>query len=368
IPGPAALPVVGNLFEVLGASQETSIEFAEDYHAKYGGMFALDVLGTRQIFASEHALVAEMCSSPLWSKKVHDAIDQVRDFGGDGLFTAYNEEPNWGKAHRLLMPAFGTMAMKDYFGQMLDIAEQMMVRWERFGPDVEIDVAEDMTRLTLDTIALCAFDVRFNSFYSENHHPFVGAMVGALTEAGLRSERLPGVQPFMVGTNRRYREDIATMRQITQDIVTARAGRPVDQRPDDLLERMLSAADPLTGEKLSEENVQYQLATFLIAGHETTSGLLSFATHKLLTHPDVLAKAREVVDEVLGDRTPEFADLAKLGYIGQVLRETLRLHPTAPAFALSPSEDTTLGGYDIAAGESVMVMLPTLHTDPAVWP
>jgi cytochrome P450/NADPH-cytochrome P450 reductase len=71
---------------------------------------------------------------------------------------------------------------------------------------VEIDVAEDMTRLTLDTIALCAFDVRFNSFYSENHHPFVGAMVGALTEAGLRSERLPGVQPFMVGTNRRYRE------------------------------------------------------------------------------------------------------------------------------------------------------------------
>ena len=44
IPGPAALPVVGNLFEVLGASQETSIEFAEDYHAKYGGMFALDVL------------------------------------------------------------------------------------------------------------------------------------------------------------------------------------------------------------------------------------------------------------------------------------------------------------------------------------
>lgn len=97
IPGPAALPVVGNLFEVLGASQETSIEFAEDYHAKYGGMFALDVLGTRQIFASEHALVAEMCSSPLWSKKVHDAIDQVRDFGGDGLFTAYNEEPNWGR-------------------------------------------------------------------------------------------------------------------------------------------------------------------------------------------------------------------------------------------------------------------------------
>ncbi|MGO2537180.1 MAG: bifunctional cytochrome P450/NADPH--P450 reductase, partial [Brachybacterium tyrofermentans] len=136
---------------------------------------------------------------------------------------------------------------------------------------------------------------------------------------------------------------------------------------DDLLERMLSAEDPLTGEKLSEQNVQYQLATFLIAGHETTSGLLSFATHKLLTHPEVLQRAREVVDEVLGDRTPEFADLARLGYIGQILRETLRLHPTAPAFALSPSETTSLGGYQIEAGESVMVLLPVLHTDPQVW-
>lgn len=368
IPGPTSLPVVGNLFSVLGATQETSVEFAEDYHAEYGGIFALDVLGRRQVFASRHALVAEMCASPLWSKSVHDALEQLRDFGGDGLFTAYSEEPNWGKAHRLLMPAFGTVAMKDYFPQMLDIAEQMMVRWERFGPAHTIDVAEDMTRLTLDTIALCAFDVRFNSFYSDTPHPFIGAMTRSLVEAGVRTERLPGIQPFLVRTNRQYRADVATMRQITEDIVASRASTPADERPDDLLQRMLSATDPLTGEKLSAENIQYQLATFLIAGHETTSGLLSFATHKLLTHPDVLARACEVVDEVLGDRAPWFDDLARLGYLGQVLRETLRLHPTAPAFALSPSESTTLGGYEIRPEDSVLVMLPVLHKDPAVWP
>ncbi|MCA1192868.1 bifunctional cytochrome P450/NADPH--P450 reductase [Saccharopolyspora sp. 6V] len=368
IPGPKSLPVVGNLFDVLGGTQETTIEFAEDYHARFGGIFVLNVLGQRQIFASHHELVAQMCSNPLWSKSVHDALKKVRDFGGDGLFTAYNEEPNWGKAHRLLMPAFGTMAMRDYFPQMLDIAEQMMTRWERFGPDHAIDVAEDMTRLTLDTIALCAFDVRFNSFYSEKPHPFVDAMVRALVEAGERTERLPGVQPFLVGTNRQYRDDLSTMRQITERIVALRTRTPSEERPDDLLERMLSAADPLTGEKLSEENIQYQLATFLVAGHETTSGLLSFATHELLAHPDVLAKARDVVDQVLGDRTPRFDDLARLGYIGQVLRETLRLHPTAPAFALTPSEPTTLGGYEIGPDDSVMVMLPVLHRDPAVWP
>ncbi|GAA2857756.1 hypothetical protein GCM10010517_16170 [Streptosporangium fragile] len=69
--------------------------------------------------------------------------------------------------------------MKDYFPAMLDIAKQMFTRWERFGPDARIDVPDDMTRLTLDTIALCAFDVRLNSFYSEELPPFVGAMVKA---------------------------------------------------------------------------------------------------------------------------------------------------------------------------------------------
>lgn len=58
-----------------------------------------------------------------------------------------------------------------------------------------------------------------------------------------------------------------------------------------------------------------------------------------------MQRARQSFDELLGDRTPTFDDLAGLGYIGQVLRETLRMHPTAPAFGLTPSEATTLGGY-----------------------
>ncbi|MEU2234077.1 bifunctional cytochrome P450/NADPH--P450 reductase [Streptomyces vietnamensis] len=367
IPGPKPLPLLGNLPDMLTTTAETSIDFAEEYHGTYGDIFALTIAGQRMIFASSQALVAEMCSNPVWSKSIHAALEEVRAFAGDGLFTAYNEEPNWAIAHRLLMPAFGSLSMKDYFPAMLDIAEQMLTRWERFGPDARIDVPDDMTRLTLDTIALCAFDVRFNSFYSEELHPFVGAMVRSLVEAGNRSERLAFLQPLMLKTNRQYRDDIAAMRRITEEIVAARTVQPADSRPNDLLERMLTAVDPVTGTRLTKENVQFQLATFLIAGHETTSGLLSFVTHQLLANPDVLRRARESVDEVLGDRTPRFDDLANLGYLGQILRETLRLHPTAPAFSLAPSEDTTLGGYAVNRGEDVLVMLSTLHRDPAVW-
>ena len=69
--------------------------------------------------------------------------------------------------------------MRGYFDFMLDIAEQMLTKWERLGPEADLDVTDNMTRLTLDTIALCGFGYRFNSFYQREMHPFVEAMVRA---------------------------------------------------------------------------------------------------------------------------------------------------------------------------------------------
>ena len=63
---------------------------------------------------------------------------------------------------------------------------------------------------------------------------------------------------------------------------------------------MLDAKDPLTGEGLDDENIRNQLVTFLIAGHETTSGLLSFATYLLLENPHVLETARERKVDIIG--------------------------------------------------------------------
>ena len=68
--------------------------------------------------------------------------------------------------------------MRGYHPRMLDIAVQLMQKWERLNPDDTVDVPADMTRLTLDTIALCGFNYRFNSLYRESPHPFVVAMLG----------------------------------------------------------------------------------------------------------------------------------------------------------------------------------------------
>ncbi len=160
------------------------------------------------------------------------------------------------------------------------------------------------------------------------------------------------------------------MNNLVDEIIRERRQQSGDG-PGDLLDFMLSGRDPKTGERLSDENIRYQINTFLIAGHETTSGLLSFTMYYLLKNRDVLKRAYAEVDAVLGrniDTPPTLSQIGRLPYVRAILSEALRLWPTAPAFGLAPYEDEVLGGkYAIPKGTFTTVLIPSLHRDTAVW-
>ncbi len=365
VPQPPLRPILGNAGELDSAAPiQSMMRLAKTY----GPIYKLTIFGRDMYVVSSQELVDELSDETRFQKRIHGPLKEIRAFAGDGLFTAYNSEPNWAKAHRLLMPAFGPLGVRSMFDRMVDVANQMFVKWERFGSSAVIDVADNMTRLTLDTIALCAFDYRFNSFYQNEMHPFVAAMVDALDEAGQRGRRPNVLSNLMVSKKRKYEADQVVLSRVAEQLIAERRQDPKGQGKHDLLNVMLNGVDTVTGEKLSDENIRFQLVTFLIAGHETTSGLLSFATYLLLKNPAVLVKAQQIVDEVLGDDMPRVEHLAKLRYIEQVLMETLRLWPTAPAFAVKPGANTLLAGrYPLTPQDTLLVLQPMLHRDPAVW-
>lgn len=365
VPQPPLRPIVGNIGEL---ESDAPIQSMMRLARTYGPIYKLTILGKDMYVVSSQELVDELSDETRFGKRIHGPLKEIRAFAGDGLFTAYNSEPNWAKAHRLLMPAFGPLGVRSMFDRMVDIANQMFVKWERFGPSAVIDVADNMTRLTLDTIALCAFDYRFNSFYQNEMHPFVAAMVDALDEAGQRGRRPELLSNLMVSRKRKYEADQAALARVAEQLIRERRQDPKGMEKHDLLNVMLNGVDTVTGEKLSDENIRYQMVTFLIAGHETTSGLLSFATYLLLKNPQVLLKAQKIVDEVLGDEMPRVEHLAQLRYIEQVLMEALRVWPTAPAFAVKPVADTVLAGkYPLTSRDTLLILEPMLHRDPAVW-
>lgn len=364
IPQPKTKGILGNLPDI---DPDQPVQSLVRLAYKYGPIFRIDLPGGHQYFISGHELVQDACDQSRFDKNVWSPLQRVRSFTGDGLFTSWTYEPNWKKAHNILLPSFSQRAMQGYHHMMVDIALQLVQKWARLNPDESINVPEDMTRLTLDTIGLCGFNYRFNSFYRDQPHPFIRSMVRALDEAMSQGHRLDIQNKLMLITRHQFKHDIDHMFSTVDKIITERRGGQTEGQ-DDLLSHMLNGKDPETGQSLDNENIRYQIITFLIAGHETTSGLLSFAFYFLLKNPDKLKKAQDEVDRILTDSIPSYKQVRDLKYIRMILNESLRLWPTAPAFSLYAKEDTLLANkYAIKKDEAVTVLIPKLHRDTEVW-
>ena len=185
-----------------------------------------------------------------------------------------------------------------------------------------------MTRLTLDTIALCGFGYRFNSFYRDTQHPFVEAMMRALHETQARQRLLPIAIKARRGAQRQL---MADSKYMDDTVGTILAERKASGDPGtDLLGHMLVGTDK-QGNSLPDHNIVAQCGTFLVAGHETTSGLLSFAVSYLLKHPEVVARAQEEVDRVLGTDPSVPPTVAQVQQLG--------LHPADPRRDAAPVAD-----------------------------
>ena len=368
IPHPPTKPVVGNM---LSLDSTAPVQNLARLAKELGPIFWLDMMGAPLVIVSGHDLVHELSDEKRFDKAVRGPLRRVRAIAGDGLFTADTSEPNWSKAHNILLQPFGNRAMQSYHPSMVDIAEQLVKKWERLNADEEIDVVHDMTALTLDTIGLCGFDYRFNSFYRRDYHPFVESLVRSL-ETIMMIRGLPLENLWMQKRRRDLAGDVAFMNKMVDEIVAERR-RNSDGASDkkDMLGAMMSGVDRSTGEQLDDVNNRYQINTFLIAGHETTSGLLSCTLYALLKHPEVLRKAYEEVDRVLGPDMavkPTYQQVTQLTYITQILKESLRLWPPAPAYGISPLQDETIGGqYRLKKNTFVTVLVLALHRDPSVW-
>lgn len=369
IPSPSGLPFIGNAWDVDPSEQVASLSHLADI---YGPIYKLRIGGRDIVIISNHELYDELCDEKRFTKAVTVPLTEVRHALHDGLFTASYGAENWGIAHRILVPAFGPFAMHDMFDEMLEIASQLVLKWARFGSRTAINVTDDFTRLTLDSIALCAMEARFNSFYREEMHPFPQAMTRFLSEAGKRALRPAIVNSMMWSASKRFEEDIALMQRTAMDIVNEKRAHPSNKKT--LLSAMLDGKDPKTGKKMSEASIADNMVTFLIAGHETTSGLLSYVFYYLCTRPEVQRKAQKEVDEVVGCQPVQAAHMSKLPYIVAIMRETLRLNPPAaqPAVEAKPDNPDEMivlqgGKYVLPKNAAFRLLTRKIQIDPSVY-
>ncbi|KAL4746133.1 hypothetical protein BDW72DRAFT_207610 [Aspergillus terricola var. indicus] len=338
---------------------------------RYAPIFQLDLhMQYPRVFVGSRELVNEMADDTRFIKFTHRLHKEMRVVFGDGLFSAEATDKAWGKAHRLLRPAFGQFAFYHCPTTRVaqDICSQLVQRWDRFGPSHEIELIEDMSRLTFDTIGLCSFGYRFNEFYTDGPHAFQRQLKESIVESGRRANRPDIINWLWFGADEAHRqENIKSMKALCRQIIDERLANP---RPEanDILNVMLTGVDKETGEKMEIENVICQILTLLGGGYETTSSTLCFIYYFLCGNPEKMRKAREEVNRIVGDRVLSYEMLRELKYLDAVMKEALRLQHPVSLLTRFAVQDTVLGGkYLIKKGQMVSGIWRHFHRDPEVW-
>lgn len=361
------LPIAG---DVVGIDPSKPVQKEMAIADQLGGIYERKIFGQRLVVVSDPELVSQVNDEENWAKFLALPHRKLRALGEDGLFTAFNSEPNWHRAHAVLGPAFSKSSMRGYHDSMQESVSELLKAWDRQAGSTPIDAYAECSKLAFDVIGRCAVSHDFGSF--RQPVPFADAVTRALRFVNRSSNDIPVVRTVLGrGALRQHQNDIVFIRSTVDALIQRRISKGSSgQSPPDLLQHMLDSPDPSTGEYLTPENIRNQIVTFLVAGNETTASTTAFALHFLSRRPDIFQQLRTEIDQIAPDETDiGFQDVPKLRRTRHVIDETLRLWPAAPGYFRKARERgaTTLGGYHVPEGW-VFVLLPQLHRSAAWGP
>ncbi|MGW1378487.1 cytochrome P450 [Streptomyces sp. NPDC002446] len=364
IPGPAGLPVLGSLLDLRSDSLRT---FA-NARREHGGVVRLQAgpPGLRSVFHAvfEPEGVQQILASQAANfRKDHPLYEEVRQSFGNGLLTS--QDADYLRQRRLVQPLFTKRRVDGYASAVTTEAEALVDRW-RSARTETVDLVPEMNRLALRTVSRILFGLDAEEAVEAIHRcaPVINAYV---VQRGYLPVKIPRGWP--TPGNLRARAATDELNALCDRIVADRravSGADDDGQGDDLLSLLVAAGNDEDG-SLDATEVREQVLIFLLAGHETTATSLAFTLHLLARHPEEQTKVREEIDRVLADRVPTAADLDRLPYLTQALKESMRLYPAAPVISRRAVTATELCGFRIPAGADVVVASWVTHRDPALW-
>ncbi len=272
---------------------------------------------------------------------------------GQGLFVLDGDEHR--RKRRLVQPAFHQQRIEAYAAVMVAFTQRLIERW---NPGTDYDIAQEMMVLTSSIVAKTLFDADVSKDAET-----VGQAMAILQDAAIRQFHPVWRVLSMLPTRQHRREERAmqSLDSIIFRIIDERRASGVDK--GDLLSMLLLAEDE-EGGKNSVQQVHDEVISLFLAGHETTANLLTWVWYLLALHPEVENRLHQELAEVLGERPPEVRDVARLVYTGMIIKETLRLYPSAWIITREAIADVEIGGFTLRAG-SVVVMSPYItHRHP----
>lgn len=280
---------------------------------------------------------------------------------GDSVFLTNGAV--WERQRRIIDPAFEGGRLREVFPAIWAASEAAVERMHNVGGG-PIDIEPETSHAAADVIFRTLFSIPIgDEIASEVFHEFRDHQ---RTQPLLNlAAFLPKFKWLPRGFKAETKDTAARIRRLIETLTARRMKAITDgTAPDDLATKIMTTADPETGETFTTEEMADQVAIFFLAGHETSASALAWTLYLLATHPewqDRLAQEGQAM------RAPNFADLSKLKLTRDVFREGLRLYPPVPMMVRETTQPEVFRNRDIKTGSQVVVSPWHLHRQERLW-
>ncbi|MEP3333089.1 cytochrome P450 [Sedimentitalea sp.] len=285
----------------------------------------------------------------------------LRPLLGNSVFLSNHE--TWKRQRRIIDPAFEGGRLRDTFPAMQAAAEAAAARLRQSGQE-PVDIEPLASHMAADVI--------FRTLFSIPIEHETAAQVYRLFRDYQRSQPILNLAAFVPMPrwmprffSRRTRQTAKEIRALITDLTSARMAQiEAGTAPDDLATKIMTAADPETGDRFSTEEMVDQVAIFFLAGHETSASALAWALYLLAVSPDwqerVAAEAQD-----WGEGT--FSQMSQLRLSRDVFREALRLYPPVPMMVREAQCTEQFRNREVPKGAQIVMSPWHLHRHERLW-
>lgn len=344
------------LYELLFGLQDQTVEIQ------------LPLPSTNQVFVTVNPKVAAELFDDDRFEKVPSK--PFRRIGGDGLLTAWTTEPFWSIAHRILAPQFAGAFLQHYQRSIQKIANTLSdrIRYRELQSS-SISTIDLVSRSTFDFACEIILGQHSGSLFSDLPDPLQTLSERLIVDLMAEVSQPSFLSFLSVRRSRRIRTSIRRMENIFSYIIRERQMKGRDTQRVDLLERMIHFPDPVTSERLSDDNILRNCMTLFSAVFETSRASVSWLIYHLATHQDLQRQLASELDNVIGatgEITPEVCTAIPL--LERVLSEAQRLTPSFQGVSRRALGDQSLlGRIEVPSGSTFSILLWGLHNNPYYW-
>jgi len=367
------LPIIGQVINMLKTSPW---DVMTDWANTYGSLYQFNIFGKTCVTVSDPTLIKEILHTKM-SKFAKDTEFTYRPFIsllGTGLVTS--EGKLWRKQRTLVSSAFRIEILHEIPQLAKEATDRLSVKLEKIrGTGQSIEIAEEFRHLTLQVICEAILSLSPNESDAT-----LATMYMPIVEEGHRRVWYPFREYLPTPGWFKYFHDVRRINKYITSLIKKRWELRLQEettgskRKFDILDKVMGSIDKSSWGPKMIKQLRDEIKTFILAGHETSASMLTWALYELIEHPEQMKRIQGEAKSVFGpvnapsSSLPQHDDLTNLVYSECCLKEALRKYSVVPTVVRKCTEDITIDGEYFPKGITVMLGLQAVHHREDIWP